>query len=153
LQERLSEAGFGEEATLAAQQAQEAQMRQAQIARQEEQGALYKAQALKALREDDPQQQLFFKLAENASPQSVATALANGMDIAMLDSPEKTQYSPLARQLIDAGFEYGSPEFTKKMNEGIAADITGKQRGGATEVNIRLGAQEKGLEAYGKKSR
>jgi hypothetical protein len=151
LQERLSDAGFGEEATLAAQQAQEARMRQAQIARQEEQGALYKAQALKALREDDPQQQLFFKLAENASPQSVATALANGMDIAMLDSPEKTQYSPLARQLIDAGFKYGSPEFTQKMNEGITADIAGKKRGSATEVNIRLGAQEKGLEAYGKK--
>jgi hypothetical protein len=111
----------------------------------------YKAEALKALREDDPKQKLFFELAKNSSPQAVARAINNGYDLALLDSPEKNQYSPLARQLIDAGFEYGSPEFIQKMNEGITADIAGKQRGGATEVNIRLGAQEKGLENYAKK--
>jgi len=151
LQERLAEAGFGEEASLAAKQAQQAKLQQVDIARQEEQGALYKAQALKALREDDPKQKLFFEMAKNSSPQAVARAINNGYDLALLDSPEKNQYSPLARQLIDAGFEYGSPEFIQKMNEGITADIAGKQRGGATEVNIRLGAQEKGLENYAKK--
>lgn len=141
LQQRLAEAGFSREAMQVGQVGQkaiqEAQLNQVKTETEVAQGQKFKAEALKALREDDPKQKLFFELAKNASPQSVARAVNAGYDLGMLDSPEKTKYSPLAQQLIDAGLVYRSPEFNAKMLELIDADKTGKAKGsGNVSVNI-----------------
>jgi hypothetical protein len=142
LQQRLAEAGFSREAMQVGQVGQkamqEAQLNQVKTETEVAQGQKFKAEALKALREDDPKQKLFFELAKNASPQSVARAVNAGYDLGMLDSPEKTKYSPLAQQLIDAGFPYGTPEFNAKMIELIDAEKSGKAKGSGN-VSVNLG--------------
>lgn len=133
LQKKLADAGFQREALQVGQQAQKAigeyTLNQAKVTNELTQAQKFKAEALKALREDDPAQKLFFEMAKNATPQSVARAINAGYDLALLDSPEKTKYSPLAQQLIDAGYVYGSPQFNQKMNELIDAERVGKAKG------------------------
>lgn len=142
LQKKLNDAGFTREALLAGQAGQQAiqqfGLNQAKITNELTQAQKYKAEALKALREDDPAQKLFFEMAKNASPKSVAQAINAGYDISLLDSPEKTKYSPLAQQLIDAGYVYGSPQFNQKMMEFLEAEKTGKSKGSGN-VNVSLG--------------
>jgi len=116
---------------------QESSLGQAQVLSEKAQAAKYNAEATKALREGNPSQALFFKMAEKATPQSVAKALQAGMDISLLDSPDVAKYSPLAQQLIDAGIPYGTPEFSKKMMEFLEAEKTGKSKGsGNVSVNV-----------------
>lgn len=141
LQKRLAEGGFGREALsvgqLAEQAKQTSSLNQAKVATEISQGEKYKAETLKALREDNPAQKLFFEMAKNATPQSVARAVQAGYDLNLLDSPEKTKYSPLAQQLIDAGFAYGSPQFNSKMLEMLEAEKAGKSKGtGNVSVNV-----------------
>lgn len=133
LQKKLNAAGFTREALQVGQQAQTAigdyTLNQAKVTNELTQAQKYKAEALKALREDDPAQKLFFEMAKNASPQSVARAINAGFDLSMLDSPQKDKYSPLAQQLIDAGYQYGSPQFNTKMLEFLEAEKAGKSKG------------------------
>lgn len=142
LQKRLAEGGFTREAMQVGQVAgkaiQDYTLNQAKVTNELTQAQKFKAEALKALREDDPAQKLFFEMAKNATPQSVARAINAGYDLAMLDSPEKTKYSPLAQQLIDAGYVYGSPQFNAKMLEFLEAEKAGKSKGSGN-VNVSVG--------------
>jgi hypothetical protein len=142
LQQKLAQAGFTREAMqvgMVGQKAmQESGLNQAKITNELTQAQKFKAEALKALREDDPAQKLFFEMAKNATPQSVAKAINAGYDLSVLDSPEKTKYSPLAQQLIDAGYEYGSPQFNAKMIEFLEAEKSGKSKGSGN-VSVSLG--------------
>jgi hypothetical protein len=152
LQKKLTDAGFSREALQVGQQAQKAisdyTLNQAQVTNELTQAQKFKAEALKALREDDPAQKLFFEMAKNATPKSVARAINAGYDLAMLDSPEKTKYSPLAQQLIDAGYVYGSPQFNQKMTELIDAEKVGKSKGsGNVSVNLGIDTGKIGEEA------
>ena len=128
-----SDPRFSRQAAMARMKAQELEqatsLNQAKIANEEAQSNKFKAEALKALRQDDPVQKLFFELAKNASPKSVAAAIQAGGDIALLDSPETKKFSPLAQQLIDAGYVYGSPQFNAKMLEFLEAEKAGKSKG------------------------
>lgn len=143
LAEKLgSDPRFSRQAAMAKMKAQELEqansLNQAKIANEEAQSNKFKAEALKALRQDDPVQKLFFEMAKNATPQSVARAIKAGYAIDMLDSPEKVKYSPLAQQLIDAGYVYGSPQFNAKMLEFLEAEKAGKSKGSGN-VNVNLG--------------
>ena len=143
LAEKLgSDPRFARQAAMAKMKAQELEqatsLNQAKIANEEAQSNKFKAEALKALRQEDPVQKLFFELAKNASPKSVATAVQAGGDISLLDSPETKKFSPLAQQLIDAGFEYGTPQFNQKMLEFLEADKAGKAKGSGN-VSVSIG--------------
>lgn len=137
-----SDPRFSRQAAMARMRAQELEqatsLNQAKIANEEAQSNKFKAETLKALRQDDPVQKLFFELAKNASPKSVAAAIQAGGDIALLDSPETKKFSPLAQQLIDAGYVYGSPQFNAKMLEFLEAEKAGKSKGSGN-VNVSVG--------------
>ena len=152
IQQKLADLGYTKEAMqigMIGQKAiQEAGLNQAKITNELTQAQKYKAEALKALREDDPAQKLFFELAKKASPKSIALAINNGYDISLLDSPEAVKMSPLAQQLIDAGFVYGSPEFNAEMRKMLDAERTGKSKGtGNVSVNVGIDQSKQAEEA------
>lgn len=154
LADKLQQRGFGREAAMVSMQGQDAinqwKLKQAQVENEAAQTQKYKAEAIKAAREDNPQMKVFQELAKNSSPKAVAQAIANGYDISLLDSPEKTKMSGKAQELVDAGFAYGTPEFNAKMNEYIQSDITGKKKGSGTNVSVSIDAS-KMADAAGKK--
>jgi len=142
LVKKLADKGYGKEALQVKQaylgMAQAAELNQAKVDNENAQTVKYKAEALKALKQDDPNQKLFFELAKNASPQSVAKAIKAGFDVGMLDSPEKAKLSSFGQQLVDAGYTVGTPEFQAKMQEYLKAEMTGKSKGSGN-VNVSLG--------------
>jgi hypothetical protein len=154
LADKLQQRGFGREAAMVTMQGQQAindwQFQRAKLENENAQSEKFKAEAIRAAREDNPQMKIFNELAKNSSPRAVAQAIANGYDIAMLDSPEKTKMSSKAQELVDAGFAYGSPEFNAKMNSYINSEISGKAKGTG---NVTIGSIDLGkmADASGKK--
>jgi hypothetical protein len=90
---------------------------------------------VKNLREPDFKQKLFMKIAEKATPASIAAAQAAGGDISMLDVPENVKLSTFGQMLVDSGLKPGTPEFQKEMEAFIQAEKTGKAKG-TGNVNI-----------------
>jgi hypothetical protein len=154
LADKLQQRGFGREAAMVTMQGQQAindwQFQRAKLENENAQSEKFKAEAIRAAREDNPQMKIFNELAKNSSPKAVAQAIANGYDIAMLDSPEKTKMSSKAQELVDAGFAYGTPEFNAKMNSYINSEMSGKAKGTG---NVTIGSIDVGkmADASGKK--
>lgn len=141
LAKKLADAGFSREALQAQQElnklSQDTALNNAKVSTESAQGVKYKAEALKALREDDPKQKIFLELAKNSSPKAVAQAIKAGYDVSLLDSPEKTKLSAYGQQLVDAGYQVGTPEFEAKMREYLDAEVSGKSKGsGNVSVNV-----------------
>jgi hypothetical protein len=90
---------------------------------------------VKNLREPDFKQKLFMKIAEKATPASIAAAQAAGGDISMLDVPENVKVSTFGQMLVDSGLKPGTPEFQKEMEAFIKAEKEGKAKG-TGNVNI-----------------
>ncbi len=68
-------------------------------------------------------------------------------------APQKAQrMSPAALKLVDAGYEYGSPDFVKQMRQGILAERTGQEKGqgaaGIIPVDKRPEAEGKFRKEY-----
>ena len=93
LADKLQQRGFGREAAMVTMQGQQAindwQFQRAKLENENAQSEKFKAEAIRAAREDNPQMKIFNELAKNSSPRAVAQAIANGYDISMLDSPDK----------------------------------------------------------------
>ncbi len=83
-------------------------------------------------------EKVFASLAQKASPKSVQAAIEAGNDISLLEIPETEKLSTIGRQLTEAGYVPGSPEFQAKMREFLEAEKTGKAKG-TGNVTIGLG--------------
>jgi hypothetical protein len=135
---KLQQRGFGREAAMVSMQGQEAinqwKLNQAKLDNENAQSEKFRAEAIRAAREDNPQMKIFNELAKNSSPKAVAQAIANGYDISMLDSPEKTKMSSKAQELVDAGFAYGTPAFNARMQQYINSEMSGRKSGDGAKV-------------------
>jgi hypothetical protein len=64
---------------------------------------------------------------------------------AAIKKADAEKLSGLARELVDAGYVYGSPEFYAEMRSRIEADKRGKASGGGTSVTIDAGSLAKAM--------
>lgn len=114
----------------------------AAVQRAEQEAMLRQKMGEMGIRLDNPQGYMQgAKLAMDMGLTDIAAKM--GMAGAQLDkemsSAEKNRrevYSSAGRQLIEAGFTPGTPEFRAKMQEIIQADVTGKAKGQGTTVNL-----------------
>lgn len=130
LVEKLNQRGFSREASQVAMQGQEAinnwNLQQAKISNEDAQTLKYRAETAKAMREGKtPKMEIFAKLAEKSTPESVAKAIDNNFDISLLSADEK-----------QIGESQRAVSLRKKITEGIATPAEIK------EYQMQLSADE-----------
>lgn len=61
---------------------------------------------------------------------------------------QEGKFSSMARELIDAGYQYGTPEFAAEMKKRIAAETTGKAKGAGTTLVMPGNKDMKDIPAF-----
>ena len=118
----------------------------AQVQRAKQEMALRQAIADKGISLDNPKGYMeASKLAMGMGLTDIAAKMGMAgaqldRELATAESKRQEKLTTAARQLQEAGYVQGSPEFIAKMREIVQADITGKAKGSGSSTSVTIDA-------------
>lgn len=118
----------------------------AQVQRAKQEMALRQAMADKGISLDNPKGfaeasklAMEMNLPDIAAKMGMAGAQLD-KELSIAESKRQEKLTTAARQLQEAGYVQGSPEFIAKMREIVQADITGKSKGSGSSTSVTIDA-------------
>lgn len=116
------------------------QMLAQQVAEKQQEISLKRAQELAQLHKAQSESSPIAKLhPKDYTPESWAEYVRTEDTSKLRAITPEGKFSAMARELVDAGYVYGTPEFADEMRKRIAAETTGKAKGSAVTLSVAVG--------------